>query len=174
MTKTGPSAPITGDLTVRPLTNFFVDKSFSPDTVAPNGISTLTITLTNENDSQLVNVSLLDTLPGSLVTGVSVAPTPNAQTNCGSGVVVATPGGKTVSMTGGTIPAQVGDVPGICTIRVDVQGVGVPSVRNNNIPTTNVSGTIEGTTTTINPMDNATASLTITDLSIGVVKGSTL
>ena len=165
------STPIGDDLTIRPLTNFFVGKSFTPDTVAPNGISTLTITLTNENASQLINVSLLDTLPGTLLNGVIVARTPNTQTNCGSGVVVATPGSKTVSMTGGTIPPQVGGVPGISTIRVVVQGVGIPSVQSNIIPTSDVSGTIDGTTTTINPMENATAPLTITDLSIGVVKG---
>jgi hypothetical protein len=122
-------------LTVRPLSNFFVEKDFTPDTVGPNGISTLTITLRNENNSQLVDVSLLDTLPGGTVNGVIVAPTPNTFTNCGSGVVTVTPGGKTVSMTGGTIPAQVAGVPGICTIRVDVQGVGVASTRNNVIPT---------------------------------------
>jgi LPXTG-site transpeptidase (sortase) family protein len=165
------SSPVTADLTVRPLSNFFVEKSFSPDTVGPNGISTLTIVLRNENISQLVNVSLLDTLPGDTVNGVIVAPTPNVFTNCGSGVVTVTPGGKTVSMTGGTVPAQIAGVPGICTVRVDVQGVGVSSIRNNTIPTTNVDAAVQGTATTIHPMEDAIAPFTITDLSIGVVKG---
>ena len=162
---------VTADLTIRPISNFFVEKSFTPDTVAPNGISTLTITLRNENDSPLIDVSLLDTLPGGTVNGVVVAPVPNATTNCGSGIVSATPGGKTVSITGGTVPPQVAGVPGICTIRVDVQGIGIPSLRNNIIPTDNVTATIQGTTTTVNPMEDATAQIRITNLTIGVVKG---
>jgi LPXTG-site transpeptidase (sortase) family protein len=164
-------APISANLTVRSLSNLFVGKVFSPDAVSPNGISTLTITLRNENTSPLVNVSLLDTLPGDTVNGVVIAPIPNETTNCGGGIVNVTPGGKTVSLSGGTVPAQVAGVPGLCTIRVDVQGVGVPSIRDNVIPTANVSGTIQGTATTINPMEDATATLTITNLSIGVVKG---
>jgi LPXTG-site transpeptidase (sortase) family protein len=165
------SSPVTADLTVRPLSNFFVEKIFSPDTVSPNGISTLTITLRNENTSPLIGASLLDTLPGDTINGVVIAPVPNATTNCGSGAIAVIAGGKTVSMSGGTIPAQVAGVPGICTIRVDVQGVGVSSVRNNIIPTTDVNATIQGTATTVNPMEDAIAPFTITDLSIGVVKG---
>ena len=165
------SSPSNADLTIRPISNFFVEKIFFPDTVSPNGISTLTITIRNENINPLIDVSLLDTLPGGTVNGVVVAPTPNATTNCGGGIVTVTPGGKTVSMSSGTIPAQVAGIPGICTIRVDVQGIGIPSIRDNVIPTADVSATIQGSNTTINPMEAAVAPFTITDLSIGVVKG---
>jgi len=164
--------PITANLTVQPLSNLAVSKLFTPDTVSPNGISLLTITLTNTNASPLVNVSLLDTLPGDTTNGVVIAPTPNAATTCGSGVVTATPGTLNISMIGGTIPAQSGGVPGLCTVTVYVQGRGIsPSLRTNIIPVANVIGTIQGTTTTMNPIANATAPFTITDLSIGVVKG---
>ena len=161
--------PITADLTVQSISNLAVSKLFTPDTVAPNGISLLTISLTNTNSSPLINVSLLDNLPGDTVNGVVVAPVPNATTTCGSGVVTAVPGTQVISMAGGTIPAQSGGVPGLCTITLNVQGRG-SGTGFNTIPTANVSGTIQGTSTVINPIADATAPFTITDLSIGVVK----
>jgi LPXTG-site transpeptidase (sortase) family protein len=163
--------PITSNLTV---TNFSMSKAFFPTTVSPNGISTLTITLTNSNSSALVNVSLTDalsTMGGTVPTsGVYIAPTPNASTTCGAGVITF-PDTRTISMTGGTIPAQNGLVPGICTINVDVQGRGNATTRTNTIPIANVSGTIDGTATVIRPIANATANLTIANLIIGMVKG---
>ncbi len=160
----------TATLTVTGTSDLSVTKAFAPAAVSPNGISTLTITLQNTNAAPLINVSATDTLPGTTTNGVIIAPTPNASTNCGSGAVTAVAGTQTISLTGGTIPAQVGGVPGICTITVDVQGVGASATRTNTIPMANVSGTIQGTTTTINPGAPASADLTITTLSIGVVK----
>ncbi|MBK9927461.1 MAG: sortase [Anaerolineales bacterium] len=162
--------PITTDLTVQATSDFSVTKEFTPDVVGPNGISLLTISLTNTNSSPLINVSLLDTFPGDAVNGVVVAPVPNATTTCGSGVITAVPGAQSISMAGGTIPAQVGAIPGLCTITVNVQGRGAGS-GFNTIPVVNVSGTIQGTSTVINPVADAVAPFTITDLSIGVVKG---
>ena len=166
-----PANDLTADLTVLVLSDLSVSKAFTPDTVSPNGISTLTITLQNMNASPLVNASLLDTLPGSVADGVVVAPVPNASTTCTGGVITAIPGTQTISMTGGTIPAQSGGVPGICTISVDVQGVGSPATRTNTIPASNVSGEIQGTGTIISPAQPAIADLIIANLSIGVVKG---
>ncbi len=80
-------------------------------------------------------------------------------------------GTQTISLIGGTVPAQVGAVPGICTIAVDVQAGTATSTRTNTIPFTNVSGQIQGTGTTINALANATANLQVLSLSIGVVKG---
>jgi LPXTG-site transpeptidase (sortase) family protein len=163
--------PLTANLTVQAVSDISISKSFTPPTVSPGGISTLRITLQNTNAVPLVNVSVSDPLPGSLTDGIIVAPTPNASTTCTGGTVSATPGSQTISMSGGTIPAQVAGVPGICTIRVDVQGLGSRTSRTNTIPTANVSGTIQGTSTTINPAQPARATLTIGSLSIGVVKG---
>jgi uncharacterized repeat protein (TIGR01451 family) len=163
--------PLTANLTVQTVSDLSVQKSFTPPTVSPGGISTLRIVLQNTNAVPLVNVSVTDPLPGSLTNGIIVAPNPNASTTCEGGTVTATPGSQTIAMTGGTIPAQIGDVPGTCTIRVDVQGMGSLTRRTNTIPTTNVSGTIQGTDTTINPAQPARAILTIGSLSIGVVKG---
>lgn len=74
-------------------------------------------------------------------------------------------------MTGGTIPAQIGGIPGICTIRVNIQGSNTAGNRTNTIPATNVSGTLQSTGAAISPAQEATARLTVSDISIGLVKG---
>ena len=162
---------ITANLNVESVSNLQVGKSFTPPAVNPNGISTLKITLQNRNDQPLVDVSLIDPLPGDLTNGIVVAPNPNASTTCEGGTVVAEPGTQAISMTGGTVPAQVLDVPGTCIIQVDVQGVGSQTSHTNTIPVANVSSTLQGTDTVIRPSRPAQASLVIGNLSIGVVKG---
>lgn len=169
-----PVNPLTDDLTVQPVvlpSDLSVSKVFTPPVVNPNGLSTLTITLQNTNTSPLINVSLSDPLPGGIANGVVVAPIPNAGTTCGAGVVTAAPGGKTVQLTNGTIPAQVGAIPGTCTISIDVQGTGSVAGHVNVIPVGNVTGTIQGTGTVISNPAPATARLDIANLSINVVKG---
>jgi LPXTG-site transpeptidase (sortase) family protein len=167
-----PAGPLTSNLTVQALSDFSMSKTFSPSTVAPNGISTLTITLQNTNTSPIINVSLTDNLPGTTANNsVFVAPTPNASTTCGGGVITATPGSQTIQMTGGTVPAQVGGIPGVCTISVDVRGSTSTGNRNNIIPTTNVSGTLQSTGAAISPAQDASARLVVSDISIGLVKG---
>ena len=172
-----PANNITGSLTVRSLSGMTVAKAFYPTTVNPNGISTLTITLTNTNTSPLTDVSLADPLPFSNATsGVFAAPTPNISTTCGSGSVVvntAANQSQTLVMTGGTIPAQVGGVAGVCTINIDVIGRGAATTRTNTIPVANVSATISDTGDVIAPQAAASATLTIANISIGVVKGFT-
>jgi LPXTG-site transpeptidase (sortase) family protein len=167
-----PANPLTANLVVQVASDLSMSKGFSPSTVPANGISTLTITLQNTSSSLLVDVTLTDDLPGNNTdSAVRVAPIPNASTTCGSGVVTATPGSQLIRMTGGTIPAQAGGVPGICTISVDVQGSRSAGNRNNTIPAANVTGTMEGTDTTVNPSRDASARLVVQDLAIGVVKG---
>jgi LPXTG-site transpeptidase (sortase) family protein len=164
--------PATATIRVTSLT---MSKAFYPATVQANGLSTITITLQNTTDSPLINVSLTDNLPGSATDGIRVAPVANASTTCTGGIITATPGSATISMTGGTIPAQVGGVPGLCTITVDVQGLdsspASPSTQTNDIPTTNVTATVQTTGTAINPSAPASADLGIEPLTIGVVKG---
>ncbi len=168
-----PAGDFSANLTVQPVTpvsDLSASKSFYPNTVNPDGLSALTITLHNTNASPLLNVTFTDTLPGSLANGVVVAPVPNAATTCG-GAIIADPGTQTISMTGGLIPAQVIGVPGVCTVIVDVQGLGVTATHTNTLLRTDVSGTIHGTGAVINPVVNATTNLTIANLSVGIVKG---
>ena len=142
-----------------------MSKVFTPDTVSPNGISSLSITLRNASTSPLVSVSLLDNLPA----GLTIASPSNASTTCSGGTVTTGPGAA-IQLSGGSIPAQVGGVPGLCTITVDVQGSNQGNY-NNTIQAADVSGTILGTGTTVNPTQNASAPLVVTDLILGIVKG---
>ncbi len=160
---------ITASLTVSGLS---VSKGFAPVTVNSNGISTLTITLTNNNTVQLDNLSLnSDTLPGTTTNGVVIAPSPNASTTCIGGSVTAVAGTQIISMSAGVIPAQVAAVPGICTINVDVIGKGTATTYTNTIAANKVSGTIHGTSTVISNPAAASATLRILAITIGVVKG---
>jgi Ice-binding-like len=82
-------------------------KAFSPATIAPGGVSTLTITLSNPDASVATLSSLLvDTLP----TGVVTNSTPT--NTCGG---TATASASSVTLTGGSIPAN-----GSCTVTVSV------------------------------------------------------
>ncbi|MBC7878333.1 MAG: sortase [Anaerolineales bacterium] len=169
-----PVGNLTDTLTVYSRENLSISKAFYPPTVSPNGLSVLTITLQNTYPSPLVNTSMTDPLPGSVTDGIVVAPIPDASTTCAGGSITAVPGSQTITMTGGTVPAQVGAVPGICTITVTVQGKdgdATPNNRVNTIPAMNVSGTVQSTGVTINSRNQAQDVLRTERLSIGIVKG---
>ncbi len=161
------AANATANLSV---TTLSMSKAFFPPTVNPNGLSTLTITLVNTNSSPLVSVGLLDSLPGSAANGIRIATPPNASTDCG-GTLTTVANNQNITLANGTIPAQVGAVPGRCTIVVNVIGRGATATYTNTIPTTNVIGTIQGTATTIRPVANATAQIRVAPIGIQVVKG---
>jgi hypothetical protein len=84
-------------------------KSFSPSTIKNDGVSTLTITLKNSNVLPAkLTAPLVDYMPKDMVVHGS------ANNTCG-GVVKATVGKSTVSLTGGAIPPN-----GSCTVTVQV------------------------------------------------------
>lgn len=148
------------------ITNLSIGKAFYPTKVSQNGLSTLTITLQNTNTSALSSTSLTDYLPS----GVVVATPPNSSTTCGGTPGIAA-GSGTITLTNGTVPAQVGAVPGICTITLDVKGTGTAGTYTNTIQVDNVSATISGSEIVIKPIADASAQLIIAPLSLGVVKG---
>jgi uncharacterized repeat protein (TIGR01451 family) len=113
-----------------------VSKSFAPTAVATNEPSRLTITVQNGANSDATGVSITDNLPAQL----RIAPTPNPSTTCG-GSITATAGGGTIGLTGGTVPAAVGNTPGSCTIAVDVIGT-TPGNFTNQI---NIGQAIDST-----------------------------
>ena len=183
-TNTIAATQITNDQGQRPATDFSasltvshmtISKAFYPNAVSPGGLSTLTITLSNTNPAPITGVSLTDNLTTMGGGDISIAPTPNGKTTCGSGTVPVSGGSQIITLSNGSIPAQVGGVPGICTVSVDVQAsssiVTLPTTRTNTVYRTNVSGTIFGLGTIINPVADAAANLLITPLSVGVVKG---
>ncbi|THF60669.1 DUF7933 domain-containing protein [Pseudothauera rhizosphaerae] len=104
-----------------------VAKQFEPAVIPPNGISTLTIHLGNDNAAALTPTSALTdnlpTAPGAVV----VAAVPNVDKTC-PGAVTAAPGATTVTYANGAaIP------PGGCRISVDVTAA-VPGQYTNTIP----------------------------------------
>ncbi len=134
-------------------------KAFSPDPIAANGtaFSTLTFTLTNENNVALTGTTFSDTLPS----GLQVAPTPNAGTTCLNSPNWAPAAGATTlnfgTVTSATIPARSGLTYGSCTVRVDV-------VATTAGPHINVSGFLSTTQTGTNYGSGGTATASLTGL----------
>ncbi|MES9861095.1 MAG: hypothetical protein ABW157_09090 [Candidatus Thiodiazotropha sp. LLP2] len=116
----------TSNLTVTPILPG-LSKSISPNSIRPNGIATLTISLTNLNAvAAILAADLTDSFPADLV----VADAPNIQVSpgCTLANVVAVAGGNTlVYQNGASI------LPGGCTISVDITS-SVVSAYTNTIP----------------------------------------
>ncbi|HEY6972515.1 MAG TPA: hypothetical protein VJA94_25120, partial [Candidatus Angelobacter sp.] len=129
-----------------------IAKAFSPSTIAPNGVSTLTFTIANPaaNADPQAGVAFSDTLPAN----VFVATPNGAVNNCG-GTLTAVAGSGSISLTGGGIA-----VASSCTVSVNVTSA-VPGTYNNT--SGNVSSTNGGTgNTAFATLTVAHANLTIT------------
>jgi hypothetical protein len=91
-----------------------ITSAFTPNLIGfgDSSATALSFTITNPNANGLSSVALTDTLPA----GLSVD-NPNGQNgNCGSaGVITATPGSQTISLTGGSVKAAAS-----CTISFSV------------------------------------------------------
>ena len=129
-----------------------VNKTFTPDAVKANQPSKVTFYFVNNSLSAATSLAFIDPLP----TGMVVAPTPNAVTNCG-GTLTATAGASSVSFSGGTIPAAVNTTPGQCDLSFDVV-VASPSVLINTVPAGEVTST-QGSN-----LQDAEATLNVTGL----------
>jgi predicted outer membrane repeat protein len=157
--------------------------AFSPTTVAINGNSTLTFTITSPaaNPVALTGIGFTASLP----TGLAVASTPSLTNTCG-GTPTATAAGTSISLSGGSITT-----PGsTCTVSASVTAsqagslsasTGNLSSTNGGTGTSNTSGTLtvgaapsitaafgtstiplNGTTTLTYSISNPNASLTLT------------
>lgn len=133
-----------------------VGESFGPPTIDAGGTSTLTITLSNPNGTAAnITSPLTDTLPGGLVvSGIAATST--------GGAVSAPIGGSTVSLTGGTIPAN-----GTATITVVVTAP-VAGTYVNSLP----SGALQ--TSNGNNVSPAVATLSVTPVTTPVLVPPTL
>lgn len=157
-------------------------KAFLPATITASGVSTLTITLTNNNaTSSILTAPLTDTLPSGMV----VAVTPNASTSCGNGgigggVVTATTNANTVSLsTNSTIP---GGTPGTCTMTVNVSAsvtgvnalaIGALLARNGTSPVTSNASAASATLIVAAPIVGSPATVvpTLSEWSMIVLAG---
>ena len=134
-----------------------VTKSFSPNPIPAGGTSTLTVTLSNPNNTALTGASITDPLPSGLT---PVAGT--AATTCGG---TATQTATALTLTGGTIPAS-----GSCTLTLQVRPSSSASgkgVQVNTIP----AGAL---TSNESPASPAPATATLEIASVGAAKSATV
>src|SRR5215207_441215 len=120
-----------------------MNKSFSPISIAAGGVSRLRVTIFNPNAFQLTAAAWTDNLTG-VQPGLLIANPVNLSNTCG-GSVTAAPGGTTLSLRGGTVPAQVGATPGSCTVSIDVTS-STPGNLINTLPAGALTSTGDGGT----------------------------
>ncbi len=116
------SAPVVSTLTVSPTPAVppTLAKLFTPASITAGGTSSLTITLSNANNTAAaISTPFVDTFPGGLVLSGT------ATTTCG-GTVSGSAGGSSVTLTGGAIPAN-----GSCTITAAVTAANAGSYLNS-------------------------------------------
>ena len=111
----------TADITTQNLT-VNLTKAFSPVSIDGGDPSTLTVTLSNPNNTDLNKVGFTDNMP----TGMLVFATPEQSTTCSGGVVSAKSNTSQFSLSGGTIPAN-----GSCTVTLKIT-----STRSGNLTNT--------------------------------------
>ena len=119
------------------------EKAFSPSTIGPGSVSTLTFTIDNAASLALfTDLAFDDTLPA----GMTIATPASAMTTCVDGILTAPVGGATISLSGGRIGS--GDS---CTVTVNVRATATGM---------NVSGNL---TSSGGSSGSATATLTVDD-----------
>ena len=136
----GDSGTATDTLAVEPPPSFA--KAFSPTSVGLDEPTTLIFTIDNSASSfDATGLDFTDVLP----LGMSVADPANATTDCTGGILTATPGGTSISYTGGSVAAGA-----VCTVSVDVvsgalgESVNVTEELSSSLGS---SGTATGTLT---------------------------
>lgn len=106
----GTTGPVSNTANLRVLAPPVPAKAFSPSTIGRGQSSRLIVTLANPNPVAVTGVAFTDTYPANLLN--SATPSPGG--SCG-GVVSATAGGSSLSLSGGTIPAS-----SSCTVEANV------------------------------------------------------
>ena len=101
-------------------------KVFTPDTIGPGSVSTLTFTITNTDTVPITDMAFTDVLP-TMPGDVDIATPANASTTCLLGVVTAPAGGGTITFSGGVL--GVGET---CTVSVDVTASTVGAHMNTS------------------------------------------
>jgi uncharacterized repeat protein (TIGR01451 family) len=135
-----------------------MNKSFSPISIPSGGVSRLNVTIYNPNAFQLINASWTDDLIG-VQPGLAIA-SPMELTNTCGGSVTAVAGSTKVSLSGGTVPAQVGIVPGSCTVSVIVTSTTAGNLINT-IPEGALTSSGEGSNITNTSPASATLNVAV-------------
>ena len=151
------TAAVTRSVTVSPALT--CGKAYSPTSVGPSQLSTLTITLTHANNAPaFTGLSFTDTLPA----GQTVATLPNVVSTCG-GTLTAAAGGSSIALVNGSLPTGATS----CTVSVDIKAPASLGTTTNTLP---APTSAEGYTCSSSP----TAALTVSALtatSVFVNKG---
>ena len=123
------TTPASATLTVVAVVPPTLSKGFSPNTISMGNVSTLAITINNnDTNTNLTGTSFTDTLPANVILATpAVGVTP--LTNCGvSALLAATAGGNTIALTNATV------TPGLnCVVTVNVTSA-TQGVYINTIP----------------------------------------
>ena len=127
-------------------------KSFNPSTIGPGSSSTLTFTITNDNDGPLppvTDLAFTDVLPA----GMTLVTPSGVVTDCSNAIVSAPDGGTVISLTEGRV-----GLGGVCTISVNVIGTATAE---------NISGDL---TSSAGNSGTASATLTVDAVRPGFTK----
>ncbi|MBK8373834.1 hypothetical protein [Sphingorhabdus sp.] len=112
-----------------------VSKAFLPTTVARNGVTRITVTITRAANAALfTGLAMTDPLPS----GWTVAPTPSPTTTCTGGTVTAVSGATSFSLSGASLGTVITSSAS-CTVAVNVRAPTTLGVHTNTIPIGNVT-----------------------------------
>ena len=132
-----------------------INLKFTPISILAGDVSVLSITIFNPNVFALTDASWTDSLI-SVQPGLSVASPAGINNTCGGTVSTTS---TSITLSGGTVPAQSGSTAGQCTVSVNVTSVTQGSLINR-IPTGALSSTGGGTN--ISNTSPASATLNVT------------
>ena len=130
-----------------------ITSTFTPNSIGVAGTSALSFTITNPNPSgSLTSVGFTDTLPAGVVVD-----DPNGQSGtCGStGTLTATPGGSTITLSGGKLAAGAS-----CTVSAAVTSNTAEVVQNATGPVSSSAGTGNSDTETLTVIAPPSVALT--------------
>lgn len=131
-----------------------MNKSFSPISISGGGVSRLDVTIYNPNAYPLINASWTDNLIG-VQPGLAIASPVGLTNSCGGSVTVVA-GSTNFSLSGGTVPAQLGITPGSCTVSINVT-----STTAGNLINTIPAGALTSTGAGSNITNTGPASATL-------------
>ena len=123
-----------------------ISKAIIPGAIVPGQSALLAISITNGSEA-VSNLSVTDYFTvdgqaGSVANGMLVAPDPRGQTNCPGGVVVASPGGSSMAVSGVNLAADE-----VCRVEVMVTSTRVGTITNT-IPLGSISSAQGATNST--------------------------
>jgi uncharacterized repeat protein (TIGR01451 family) len=143
-------------------------KDFTPNAIPAGGRSILRLTVTNTRTTPITNLQIFDDFNNNTGTieQIRIASPVVTSTTCAGGSFSPAPvaGQDSFTFVGGTVPAQVGSVPGVCTITIETTR---PSngTNTNTVFTPNVNNDQNA-----RPPANASADLTATGFDFPVNK----